>query len=155
MLPLGKIGLGFGSERDTRFTREEQKTMLTLWCIFGSPLMIGAELTKLDSWTFSLLTKEEILKLASNDYLGRQVERNGNFVIWSCYKENSGEKYVAYFNLHAQVQKIRFDWKQIEQFQISEGQEVIELWNQECYVAEGGVISAEVAPHGVKLFRCR
>ena len=52
MLPLGKLGGGFGrGERNTNFTKEEQKTMLTLWCVFGSPLMVGAELTKLDEWT--------------------------------------------------------------------------------------------------------
>ena len=42
---------GFGQERQTNFTRDEQKTMMTLWCMFGSPLMIGGELTKLDDWT--------------------------------------------------------------------------------------------------------
>ena len=48
MLPLGKVGKGFETgERDCLFTREEQKTMMTLWCMFRSPLMIGAELTKM------------------------------------------------------------------------------------------------------------
>ena len=48
MLPLGMIGKGFGHERETNFTYDEQKTMLSLWCIFRSPLMLGAELTKLE-----------------------------------------------------------------------------------------------------------
>ena len=61
MLPLGKVGKGFGQERDTGLTKEEQKTMMTLWSFFKSPLMIGAELTKLDGWTMSLLTNKEIL----------------------------------------------------------------------------------------------
>ena len=37
--------------------------MMTLWCIFRSPLMVGAELTKLDDWTLSLLTNREVLSL--------------------------------------------------------------------------------------------
>lgn len=42
MLPLGKLGGGFGhGERDTCFTWEEQITMMTLWCVFGSLLMVG------------------------------------------------------------------------------------------------------------------
>jgi hypothetical protein len=48
MLPLCCIGKHFGQERSTNFTPDEQKTMMTLWCIFGSPLMLGAELTLLD-----------------------------------------------------------------------------------------------------------
>lgn len=61
MLPLGKVGKGFETgERDCLFTREEQKTMMTLWCMFRSPLMIGAELTKMDDFTLSLLTNKEL-----------------------------------------------------------------------------------------------
>ena len=59
MLPIGKLGKGFGEERDTRFTKDEQRTMMTLWCLFGSPLMIGAELKMcirdrlcIDRWNF-------------------------------------------------------------------------------------------------------
>ena len=47
-------------ERDCLFTREEQKTMMTLWCMFRSPLMIGAELTQMDDFTLSLLTNKEL-----------------------------------------------------------------------------------------------
>ena len=61
MLPLGKVGKGFETgERDCLFTREEQKTMMTLWCMFRSPLMIVAELTKMDDFTLSLLTNKEL-----------------------------------------------------------------------------------------------
>ncbi|MCR5148945.1 MAG: glycoside hydrolase family 27 protein [Eubacterium sp.] len=48
MLPLGVMGKGFGHEWKCNLTYDEQKTMLTLWCIFGSPLMIGSELPLLD-----------------------------------------------------------------------------------------------------------
>ncbi len=32
-----------------------KKTVMTLWTFFRSPLMVGAELTKLDDWTLSML----------------------------------------------------------------------------------------------------
>ena len=74
MLPLGKVGKGFETgERDCLFTREEQKTMMTLWCMFRSPLMIGAELTKMDDFTLSLLTNKELLVLLSEDFRGEQL----------------------------------------------------------------------------------
>lgn len=34
--------------------------MMTLWCMFRSLLMIGAELTKMDDFTLSLLTNKEL-----------------------------------------------------------------------------------------------
>ena len=49
-----------GSCKRGLFTREERKTMMTLWCMFRSPLMIGAELTKMDDFTLSLLTNKEL-----------------------------------------------------------------------------------------------
>ena len=69
MLPLGKVGKHFGCERDTLLSKDEQMTMMTLWCMFGSPLMLGAEMTMLDEWTLSLLQKEELLRLENGSYL--------------------------------------------------------------------------------------
>lgn len=63
MLPFGMIGKGFGDERKSALTEDEQKTMMTLWCIFQSPLMLGAELTKLDEETLSLLCNKKVLAL--------------------------------------------------------------------------------------------
>ena len=76
MLPVGTLGGGFGNgEWQTRFTKDEQKTLMTLWCMFRSPLMIGAELTKMDDWTLSLLTNEELLTLMGEHCRGKQLRR--------------------------------------------------------------------------------
>ncbi|HYH04338.1 MAG TPA: glycoside hydrolase family 27 protein, partial [Bacillota bacterium] len=66
MLPLGHIAIrsdeqGRG-DRWTRLTPEEQLTMLTLWMIFRSPLMLGGELRDNDQWTLDLLTNHEVLR---------------------------------------------------------------------------------------------
>ncbi len=58
MLPLGVLELG---RRKTRFTAEEQMTLLTLWSIARSPLIMGGDLRKLDDFTLSLLTNDEVL----------------------------------------------------------------------------------------------
>lgn len=66
MLPLGWLGQGFHADKHTwhtNFTKEEQRTMMTLWCIFRSPLMLGTEMTRLDEWTLSLLTNADVLGL--------------------------------------------------------------------------------------------
>src|SRR5262249_14898348 len=41
MLPLGRIGIRAerGDDRRTRFTRDEQRMLMTLWCMARSPLM--------------------------------------------------------------------------------------------------------------------
>ncbi len=155
MLPIGRLGKGFDEERNTNFTREEQLTMLTLWCVFGSPLMIGGELTKLDEWTLSILKRKEILKLISNAYVGRQVEKNEKYAVWSCWKEQPKERYLALFNLEDVSQEITCDLHEVEQFaewEIPKSLHAEELWRGEGMIVHGGALTASVPGHGVKLF---
>jgi len=156
MLPLGKLGGGFGrGEWNTNFTKEEQKTMLTLWCVFGSPLMVGAELTKLDEWTKWLLTRKDILKLTGNAYAGKQMERDESHAIWSCMNEETGERYLAFFNLGEGEAVISCCCARVEQFARAgrtQVQEALELWSGERRSVAQGMLTAQVPAHGAKLF---
>lgn len=157
MLPVGKLGKGFGRERDTNFTRDEQMTMMTLWCVFGSPLMVGAELTKLDDWTLWLLTRKDILRLVSNEYVGKQFEKNKEYAIWSCRNERTGEKYLAFFNFMEEPRQISCRISEVEQFAGAEinAEATRELWSGETVSLNDNVLSDIVAPHGARLFRMK
>lgn len=154
MLPLGKVGKGFGSERDTRFTKEEQITMMTLWCVFGSPLMVGAELTKLDEWTLGLLTKKDVLKLVSNDYVGKQFEKQEDFAVWSCFNEKTEEKYLAFFNFREEELLVKCDVCEVEQFagQVLHSRKAKELWTGEEVSLQENILADMIPPHGARLF---
>src|SRR5260370_1556239 len=62
-LPIGRLepAAGWEKPRATRLTRDEQRTQITLWSIFRSPLIMGGNLTLCDEWTESLLTNLEVL----------------------------------------------------------------------------------------------
>ncbi|GEN57923.1 alpha-galactosidase [Halolactibacillus alkaliphilus] len=103
MLPLGHIGIrsvdGGASDRYTRFTHDEQLTLMTLWCIFRSPLMFGGECRDNDAFTLSLLTNKDLLNMHQNGKHQHQLYREDDEVIW--YSETStGDGYIALFNLH-------------------------------------------------------
>ena len=55
MLPLGKIGIRAerGDNRFTRFTKDEQITLISLWSMFRSPLMFGGNLPDNDEFTLN------------------------------------------------------------------------------------------------------
>lgn len=99
MLPLGRIGVRFGQPRQTRFTPDEQKTLLTLWSIFRSPLILGAELPSLDEATLRLLTNRDVLRLNRHSFGARQ-DRPGTTrtPVWVSQDED-GSRYAALFNL--------------------------------------------------------
>lgn len=155
MLPIGQLGKGFGKEWTTNFTKEEQRTMLTLWCVFGSPLMIGAELTKLDEWTLSLLTNREVLALLSNDYVGRQVERDEDHAVWSCCNQKTGECYLALFNFKESRQELAIDLSGVEQFAHLTGElhEAKELWSGRTLSLADHTLRDMIPVHGAGLYR--
>ncbi len=117
--------------------------------------MVGAELTKLDEWTQWLLTRKEILKLTANSYVGRQVERDEKHAIWSCLNEETGERYLALFNLAEEESEISCDCTQVEQFAVAgrtQAEEALELWSGQQGSMDQGLLSAIVPTHGVMLF---
>lgn len=153
MLPLGYVGKGFGEERLTNFTRAEQKTMMTLWCMFRSPLMLGAELTKLDDWTLSLLTNRELLALLKESCRGTQIMRSDAMAVWKNKDEESGSVCVALFNLSDADAELSVELSDLEEDFGTKEPVVCELWDQTEGTAAQGRLTAEVEAHGVKVYR--
>jgi len=85
MLPLGHLGPvpGDGKERDTRFTPTEQRTLLTLWAMARSPLILGANLTQLDDATLKLLTNKDVISVDQTATRSGQVMHNGDIIAWT------------------------------------------------------------------------
>ncbi len=154
MLPIGKLGKGFGHEWETRFTKEEQKTMMTLWCMFRSPIMIGAELTLLDDWTLSLLTNKEVLDLMKEECRGMQLIRTDKKVIWKNKNMSSGKVCVALFNISDEDALISVNLTELEEdYESGENKNLYELWDKQKSSTADGRIEADVSAHGVKVYR--
>lgn len=149
MLPLGMIGKGFNDERHTCFTKEEQKTMMTLWCIFGSPLMLGADMPQLDEWTISLLTNIDVLKLLDPDCHGCQIFRDDTKAIWKSENKNNNTVYIALFNLSDKEQTIRASLDELE-LCCTDGKE---LWTRNCMTIEEHAVIACLSAHACALYQ--
>ncbi|MDC7289053.1 glycoside hydrolase family 27 protein [Blautia schinkii] len=159
MLPLSHLAIrshecGLG-ERHTRFTKEEQKTMMTLWCICRSPLMFGGLLTDLDDWTFELITNEKVLRLLGHSYGAHQVSRTGYFdgnILWKSYDED-GSVYFALFNTYQKDFHVEYSLGQLGlEDGVYEGEE---LWTGEKLDRIDKSLDAVVPVHGVKLYRIK
>jgi hypothetical protein len=157
MLPVGRIGGGFGSERTTNFTTDELHTMMTLWCIFRSPLMIGADLTQLDKDTLALLTNADLLALLKKECSGKQVYRNEDAAVWSSRNSATGDIYVALFNLTDEKAEVSVSDDAVAAAlglpALPEKNNLFELWEKttEKYTAES--IRTQVPAHGVRVYR--
>jgi len=155
MLPLGRVGRHFGQERDCGFTREEQKTMMTLWCIFRSPLMLGAELTKLDDWTLSLLQNRELLLLNQRPFQPRQVFRDREQCAWAAADPGMGEWYVAIFNLTEEAREVSVTLEECASMFPEKvfvpAETVRDVWTGQTVAIEDGTIRGLLPPHGTML----
>lgn len=145
MLPLGYLGKGFGEERVTNFTKDEQQTMMTLWCLFGSPLMLGCELTKLDDWTLSLITNKNILGLLTSDCKPKQICLDNTKSIWVANNNKNNKKYVAIFNLSDETTNISVSLKDLD-IHNSEVK-LTDLWTNKSSENTNKNIYKELAPH--------
>jgi alpha-galactosidase len=115
MLAIGQLGPtpGWGEPRATRLTKDEQRTLLTLWSIFHSPLMLGANLTRCDDWTKSLLTNKEVIEVDQHSKGNHAVETTTKSAVWVAERGNTHEHYVAIFNRSDDSQTIRHSWKDL------------------------------------------
>lgn len=152
MLPVGYLGKGFGHERLTNFTKDEQITMMTLWCIFRSPLMVGAELTKLDPWTLDLLTNKSVLKLLSCTMNAKQIYRDGSWILWKSQSIDLEDQYLAVFNVSDTIGQLKLS-KELEDSLDLSHHELTELWTGDPYKESEIGIIIEVPSHGAKLFK--
>ena len=80
MIPFGHIcqrNCDVHPDRWTRFTRDEQLTLMSLWALAPSPLMLGMNLPDNDAWTTAVLTNPEVLAV-DQDPLGKAAQRMVN-----------------------------------------------------------------------------
>ncbi len=151
MLPLGHISVVARDNggRYTRFTRDEQKVLMTLWCIFRSPLMFGGEMRDNDEFTLELITNTRLLEMHRYGRKPRQIYRKDDLVIWKSQTKD-GRAFVAIFNISEKKQKIKLKFKDLG---IKNKKELpaADIWTGEGFELEDKRVF-ELMPHTVKCF---
>ncbi len=151
MLPFGRLrltdSLRFGTA--SRLTADEQRTVMTLWSIFRSPLILGGDLPTLDSATLALVTNPEVIAVDQQGSSPRQVLERQNLRVWRSGASN-GDEYVAVFNLDEAPQTVDLAWRDIG---LDPGRRrVRDLWARRPLGASDG-LHVELPRHGSALFR--
>jgi alpha-galactosidase len=155
MLPVGHLSVNHrsvGNDRRTHFTRDEQLTLLSFWCLLPSPLMVGANLPDNDDWTLALLTSPEVLAV-NQDALGAAAEPVNaptTADVW-VKKLADGSRAVGFFNRTNVPLALSVPWSA---FGFERPPHVRDLWlRQDLPAAEN--FTAELPPHGCTLLRVR
>ncbi len=156
MIPFGRIcqrNCDVHPERSTRFTRDEQLTLLSLWALAPSPLMLGMNLPDNNDWTTAILSNPEVLSV-NQDPLGKPARRmTGPPQIAEVWLKElaDGSFAVGFFNRAVQPVKINFPWRNLGFLTTPE---VRDLWLRQDSVRKEN-FAAELPPHGCVLLRVR
>jgi hypothetical protein len=155
MLPLGHIAIRScersGGDRWTRLTHDEQTTMMTLWCISRSPLMVGGELRDSDEWTLSLLSNPEVLRVQKSR-AARQLSRDGWYnrhIAWAADDED-GATYLALFNAGMIESRMEVP---LEKAGLDGAFLARDLWRRADIGVVTRAIAVSVPSHGAALFK--
>ena len=150
MLPFGHISITTdGKGHWTYFTRDEQRTVMTLWSIFRSPLIMGGEMRDNDQWTLDLLTNEEVLRVLNHTSGGEQIYRTDEKVAWKSVDED-GSVYAALFNIGDEEAEVSVTFEELE---LSGKKKLRDLWQKADLGDAEEKISAVIPPHGAMLYK--
>ncbi len=118
MLPIGKLrknGVGeweaskFSATSKeltnefSRFTKTEQSTLMNLWAIFRSPLMIDGYLPENDEFSLLLITNGDLLEINQQSKNNKVVFQNDLKSVWTATSPDEKYFFLAVFNLSGNV----------------------------------------------------
>ena len=154
MLPLGYIGprCPVHSAGPSAFSHNQQITVMSLWSILPSPLMLGGNPTHLmdDAWSIALLTNEEVLAV-NQDVAGthaKRVAKQGNTEVWSRDLANE-RKAVALFNRGTDDAMVSVTFSDIG---VSEPPKVRDLWHRTEVTGMTTSLSVNVPHDGALIY---
>jgi len=155
MLPIGYLGPrpGLGSARPTRFSHDEQRTLLTFWSIIRSPLIMGGDLPHNDDWTTSLLTNPEVIAVNQHSIANRPLIITNNTVVWSAEPEDGKGHYLAIFNRGEVAQTIALEWNELG-LKLGERYKLHDLWEHKD-LGFAPSLNLTLQPHACVVYRVR
>jgi hypothetical protein len=149
MLPLGRLRLG---TRDTRFTPDEQRTLMTLWAIARSPLIMGGDLRHLDAATLALLTNRDVLAVNQASRGNRPHFVEDDTHIWSAQAEAGTDRYLALFNVGEKAIEVGIALRALE---MAGPVAVTDLWSRQSLGTATDRVAQTLPSHGAGLYRLR
>ena len=140
----------FGHDHQTFLTPNEQYTHVSLWCMVGSPLLIGCDLTTMDAFTKSILMNDEVIAV-SQDRLGKTARRIRHVDAESVWVRDLADKRLAdaLVNRYPFAREIKVTFDELG---LGGGEYYVrDLWRQACEGKHSGFYVATVPPHATKL----
>ncbi len=143
---LDSLELGNGT--NDGLTIDERQTVMSLWALAASPLILGSDLTSLDPGDLPLMTNDEVIAVNQSGVAAKQAKA-GTLQEWIA-KEPDGSFVVGLFNLTAANAPMTVSWSDLG---ITGSARVRDLWARMDLGSQPGSYQAIVHTHGVALLQ--
>lgn len=141
--------LEIGNATNNGITITECQTAMTLWSICCAPLLLGTDLTRLDTNDLALLLNDRVLQIDQSGSVGAPLTYNTSSQVWRA-AEKDGTFAVAFFNLGPMSTNVSITW---EQLGFTNGADVQDLWAGSDLGCYSNGYTASVPSHGSALYR--
>jgi alpha-galactosidase len=154
MIPFGHVcqrNCDVRPDRWTRFNRNEQVTLMSLWALNSAPLMLGMNLLDNDAWTTALISNPEVLAV-DQDALGHAAQRRfgppHEAEVWTKPLAD-GTLAVGFFNRTDRAVKVNYEWRNLG---YGSAPQVRDLWVHQD-LGQQAAYTGEIPAHGAVLLK--
>lgn len=132
---------------------EEDVTHFSMWCMMSSPLMIGADLSKISEESLSILKNEEMIAIDQDpagicaDYI--KTVNSVEYWVKDLGQANSTTKAIALMNRSNTAQTVTVTWSD---FALNGKVTVRDLW-QHKYLNVGNSYTVTIPAHGTVVYK--
>ncbi len=154
MIPFGRIcqrNCDVHPDRWTRFTRDEQLTLISLWALAPSPLMLGMNLPDNDDWTTAILSNPEVLAVDQDPWgkPARRMTADGSAAEMWVKKLADGSLAVGFFNRTEKAVPVDYRWHYLG---LDRTPQVRDLWLRKD-LGQQPDFTTTLPPHGSTLLK--
>ena len=133
----------------SRLTEDEKCTIMSLWSIFRSPLMIGGYLPELTPSDLDFLTNQEVLAINQTSTNNRELRFSAKESVWTAESHDGKTTYLALFNTGEEASiPIQVTWQELG---ISGKYTVRDLWKKKDLGVFDQQLVFDVNRHGCVL----
>lgn len=129
-------------------SNEERRSALNLWSLANAPLVLGGDLTAIDSFGTQLLSNDEALAVDRAGHPAVQV-LDGDMEVWVSNLGHS-QYYVGIFNMNAAVTNARIPWSLLG---FRNAVSVRDLWTHSDLGPMPGGFSTMLGSHASRLLK--
>jgi alpha-galactosidase len=144
--------LEIGNGSNDGLTVPERQSTMTLWSMADSPLILGTDLTHLDSTDLAMLKNKAVISVDQDGVAAKRIVKSGNAQVFS-KRESNGAYVIALYNTSATATTTVS--VPLSAVGISGAVTATDLWTGASTGTISGTYTVTLGPGAVKLIRTR